>query len=164
MQAPFSSATRLYSPLEPQELAVIVRPFDRSKASMAQIRHNGRRHGNDHRLNPYRPKRFGRLMKRRPSGWMGGQVLFRNRREEISDSLYDDSHRVLRFVHVLAEMTSIPREKMRRLASLCRGEYRPIFLGDRKRAPLAGHIWNKANRSENLRQPANRSRLLPFEV
>ena len=36
---------------------------------MAQIRHTGRRHGNSSRLNPYRPKRLGRLLKRRPSGW-----------------------------------------------------------------------------------------------
>ena len=40
----------------------------------------------------------------------------------------------------------------------------PVFLGDRKRAPLAGHIWNKADCSENLRQPAKRSWLLLFEV
>jgi hypothetical protein len=39
-----------------------------SKATMTQIRHTGRRHGNDNRVNPYRPKRLGRLMKRRPSG------------------------------------------------------------------------------------------------
>ena len=95
---------------------------------------------------------------------MGGQVLFCNSREEISDSLYDDSHRVLRYVHVWTEMASIPGEKMRCLATLCRGEYRPVFLGDRKRAPLAGHIWNKADCSENLRQPAKRSWLLLFEV
>ena len=55
-------------------------------------------------------------------------VLFCNIREEISDGLFDYPHRILRFVHVRADMASIPREKMRRLASLCRGEYRPIFL------------------------------------
>ena len=53
---------------------------------------------------------------------------FCNIREEISDGLYDYPHRILRFVHVWTEMASIPREKMRCLASLCRGEYRPVFL------------------------------------
>jgi len=57
-------------------------------------------------------------------------ILFCDIREEISDGLYDDPHRILRFVHVWAEMTSIPREKMRCLASLRRGEYGPILLGE----------------------------------
>ena len=60
----------------------------------------------------------------------GRPVLFCNIREEISDGLYDYPHRILRFVHVWAEMASIPREKMRCLASLRRGEYRPIFRGE----------------------------------
>ena len=55
----------------------------------------------------------------------------RTSREEISDGLYDDSHRVLRYVHVWTEMASIPGEKMRCLATLCRGEYRSVFLGNR---------------------------------
>lgn len=65
-----------------------------------------------------------------PSGRMGRQVLFCNSREEISDSLHDDSHRVLRYVHVWTEMAPIPGENMRCLATLCRGEYRPVFLGN----------------------------------
>jgi len=56
------------------------------------------------------------------------KVLFCAIREEISGGLYDDPHRILRFVHVQAEMASIPREKMRCLASLCRGKHSPIFL------------------------------------
>ena len=60
----------------------------------------------------------------------GRPVLFCNIREEISDGLYDYPHRILRMIHVCAEMASIPCEKMRCLASLRRGEYRPIFLGE----------------------------------
>jgi len=47
-------------------------------------------------------------------------MLFCAIREEISDGLYDDPHRIHRFVHVWADMASIPREKMRCLASLRR--------------------------------------------
>jgi hypothetical protein len=91
-------------------------------------------------------------------------ILFCDIREEISDGLYDDPHRILRFVHVWAEMASIPREKMRCLASLRRSEYGPIFFGEYKRAPLSRHIGNKADGPQNLGQPAKSRRILPVQV
>ena len=94
----------------------------------------------------------------------GRPVLFCNIREEISDGLYDDPHRILRFVHVWAEMASIPREKMRCLASLRRGEYGPILPGEEKRAPLSRYIGNKADIPQNLGQPAESRRMLPVQV
>lgn len=61
-------------------------------------------------------------------------------------------------------MTSIPREKMRCLASLRRCEYGPIFFGEYKRAPLSRHIRNKADGPQNLGQPAKSRRMLPVQV
>ena len=90
--------------------------------------------------------------------------LFCNTREEISDGLYDYPHRIRRFVHGSTEMASIPGEKMRRFASLRRGEYRPVFLGKQKRAPLSRHIRNKADYPQNFRQPSKCCRMLPFQV
>ena len=92
------------------------------------------------------------------------QILFCNIHEEISDGLYDYPHRIHRFVHVWTEMASISGEKMCCLASLCRGEYRPILLRKRKRAPLSRHIRNKSDCPENPRQPAKCCRVLPFQV
>lgn len=48
-------------------------------------------------------------------------------------------------------MASIPGKKMRCLASMRRGENRPVFFRKRKRAPLSRHIRNKTDYPENLR-------------
>ena len=61
-------------------------------------------------------------------------------------------------------MASIPGEKMRCFASLCRGEYRPVFLRKQKGAPLSRHIRNKADYPQNFRQPSKCRWMLPFQV
>ena len=94
----------------------------------------------------------------------GRQVLFRDLREKIPNGLNDHPRRHLRFVHVRAEMLSIPGEKMRCLASLCRGEHRTVLLRKRKPAPLSPHIRNKADCPEYLGQPAKGCGNLPFQV
>ena len=96
------------------------------------------------------------------AGWRQG--LFRDLREKIPDGLYDHPRRPLRFVPVRAEMFSIPGEKMRRLASLCRGEHRTVLLRKRKPAPLSRPIRNKADCPEHPGQPAKGRGSLPFQV